>query len=198
MFDRLGEMFHFANAGSIVLVVIVLAAIIGVAFFIARSRMKREKATSAAKAKKVEAVQKAREKLSKEPVITEAESGEIKLYGVGEINALVFTKDGSHIDFTTIPMPIGNINQFQPNLAFSGAGCIVKENENGEIVDWDTSNIEYKPEESPERAWFAIHPNPQTKRFWTVPIAWWKSVSMWFAAGMLLIVFIAFLAVFGG
>jgi len=118
--------------------------------------------------------------------------------GKGKIKCLCFHKiQGVNIaDFTTIPEPIGELYQFDPSCPITGSGYIVKEDEKGKIVDYDPREVTFKIEESPEYAWFAIHWDILKSVFF-VPVQWWKSTSVWFAAAMLVIVFITSLAVLG-
>jgi len=125
-----------------------------------------------------------------------SESG-VKI-GQGNIKCLCFRRiKGVNVaDFTTITEPVGELYQFDPSCPVTGSGYIVKEDKNGVIVDYDPREIAFKVEESPERAWFAIHWDI-VKAVFFVPIQWWKSTSVWFAAAMLVIVFVATLAVVG-
>jgi len=120
------------------------------------------------------------------------------ILGEGNIKCLCFRKiQGVSIaDFTTIPEPIGELYQFDPSCPITGSGYIVRENEKGEIVDYDPREVKFKIEESPERAWFAIHWDI-VKQVFFVPVQWWRSTSVWFAAAMLVIVFVTSLAVLG-
>jgi len=125
------------------------------------------------------------------------ESSEVIL-GKGSIKCLCFRKiQGVNVaDFTTIPEPIGELYQFDPSCPITGSGYIVKENEKGKIVDYDPREVKFKIEESPERACFAINWDI-VKSVFFVPVQWWKSTSVWFAAAMLVIVFVVSLAVLG-
>jgi len=118
--------------------------------------------------------------------------------GAGDIKCLCFRKiRGVNVaDFTTIGKAIGEMYQFDPSCPITGSGYIVKENAEGKIVDYDPRELAFKVEESPERAWFAINWDI-VKLVFFVPIKWWKSTSVWFAAGMMVIVFITSLAVLG-
>lgn len=118
--------------------------------------------------------------------------------GAGSIKCLCFRKikGVNAADFTTIPKPIGELYQFDPSCPVSGSGSIVKENGEGKIVDYDPREIEYKLEESPEYAYFATTWDI-VKSVFFIPLQWWKSTSVWFAAAMLVIVFITSLAVLG-
>ena len=118
--------------------------------------------------------------------------------GKGNIKCLCFRKiQGVNIaDFTTISEPVGELYQFAPSCPITGSGYIVKEDEKGNIVDYDPREVTFKIEESPERAWFAINWDI-VKQVFFVPVQWWKSTSVWFAAAMLVIVFVVSLAVLG-
>ena len=124
--------------------------------------------------------------------------GKKTILGQGDIKCLCFHKiKGVNVaDFTTIGEAIGELYQFDPSCPITGSGYIVKENADGEIVDYDPRELAFKIEESPERAWFAINWDI-VKSVFFVPIQWWKSTSVWFAAGMMVIVFITSLAVLG-
>lgn len=128
----------------------------------------------------------------------ESEPKEEKELGSGDIKCLCFRKiKGMHVaDFTTIRKPIGELYQFDPSCPVSGAGYIVKENEKGEVVDYDPREIEFKLAESPEYAYFATNWDI-VKQVFFVPVQWWKSTSVWFAAAMLVIIFVISLAVLG-
>ena len=128
----------------------------------------------------------------------EKEGATESILGTGGIKCLCFhkIKGVNAADFTTIPNAIGELYQFDPSCPVSGSGYIVKENDNGAIVDYDPREIEYKLEESPEYAYFATNWEI-VKSVFFVPIQWWKSTSVWFAGAMLVIIFITSLAVLG-
>lgn len=206
MFDRFLEMFRNISLSGILIIVGLIIVIILVAVLIARMRAKRSKRPSSTDTR-VSDKTKADKWVGAPLYVSDKErksqgksvkNVELEIqYGRGGFKAMVYTKEGN-IDFTTIPEPVGNIYQFETSLPFSGGGYIVKEDINGDIVEYAPSAIEIVTKELPEWAWFAIHCKDIVKRFWQVPAPWWHSVSMWFAAGMMLIVFISFLAVFGG
>lgn len=129
--------------------------------------------------------------------ISEAPPDSNCVLGTGNYKCMAYRYDGS-LDFTTMPEPIGELYSFDTSCPFSGAGYIVKELKTGEIVDYDPREMPIEPKATPEWAWFAINPRDVTKRFWTVPTPFWKSGSMWFAAAMIVVLFISFLSVFGG
>ena len=138
---------------------------------------------------------------SYEGVSAEAKPGVPKkkiILGKGNIKCLCFHKiKGVNVaDFTTIGEAIGELYQFDPSCPITGSGYIVKENTEGIIVDYDPRELAFKVGDSPEMAWFAIHWDI-VKSVFFVPIQWWKSTSVWFAAGMMVIVFITSLAVLG-
>jgi len=120
------------------------------------------------------------------------------ILGKGNIKCLCFRRiKGVNVaDFTVMPEAIGELYQFDPSCPTSGSGYIVKEDSNGDIVDYDPREVTFKIEESPERAWFAIHWDI-VKSVFFVPVNWWKSTSVWFAAAMIVVVFITSLAVLG-
>jgi len=119
------------------------------------------------------------------------------ILGTGECKCLCFrTIKGVNIaDFTTIPKPIGEQYQFDPSCPVSGWGSIVKEDKDGNIVDYDPREVTYDLKKSPEYAYFATVWDI-CKRVFYVPIPAWKSSAMWFAAAMLAITFITGLVVF--
>lgn len=116
------------------------------------------------------------------------------ILGTGEHKCMCYKK-GNIIDFTTIPEPLGEVYQFEPSCPISGAGYIVKENEDGKVVDYDPREVEVHIERSPEYAWFASHWDIVRVVF-SVPVQWWKSASTYFAVGMLVVVFVCGLVVF--
>lgn len=125
------------------------------------------------------------------------ENGKTKV-GTGHYKAMVYRKNGITVDFTTIPEPAGSLYQFDTSCPINGGGFIAKETKDGDIIGYDPRDVVIETEELPDWAWFAINCKEVVQNFWRVPTAWWKSVGLWFAAGMMLIVFICFLAVFGG
>jgi hypothetical protein len=128
----------------------------------------------------------------------ELTNGDKEILGKGNIKCLCFRwrKGVPSADFTVMENPIGEMYQQDPSCPIIGSGYIVKENEKKEIIDYDPREVKYKIEESPERAWFAINWDI-VKQVFFVPVQWWKSTSVWFAAAMLVIVFVASLAVLG-
>ena len=137
------------------------------------------------------------ESISADAKVPATEGSDVVL-GKGGIKCLCFRKiRGVNVaDFTTIGEAIGELYQFDPSCPITGSGYIVKENAEGKIVDYDPRELAFKVEESPERAWFAINWDI-VKSVFFVPLQWWKSTSVWFAAAMLVIVFITSLAVLG-
>lgn len=129
--------------------------------------------------------------------IEQAKKG--KMVGTGNIRCLCFRKiKGVPVaDFTTIPGSVGEIYSFDPSCPTSGPGYIVVETSDGDVVDYDPRQVKYTVTESPEYAWFATVWNIVNSVFF-VPIQWWRSTSTWFAVGMLVILFIVSLVVFGG
>ena len=185
------DIFNLIKLGGATTIIIIVAFVIifGLAFWWNITRIKRkQKAMSSAAIFPVAPAVLGRP--DKQP-------GKKSLIGTGAYKAMVYRYNNS-IDFTTIPEPIGNIYQFDTSCPFSGGGYIVKETKEGRIADYDPREVKIITEELPEWAWFAINCRDIVRQFWKVPIKWWASVSMWFAAGMMLVVFIAFLAVFGG
>jgi len=125
-------------------------------------------------------------------------NGEVTI-GKGKIKCLCFRKiQGVQVaDFTSISEPVGELYQFDPSCPISGSGYIVKENEKGDIVDYDPREVKYVWEESPDFAHLVMNGAQIIKNFWAVQVQWWKSTSVWFAAAMLVIVFVTSLAVLG-
>ena len=121
------------------------------------------------------------------------------ILGKGNIKCLCFRKiKGVNVaDFTTISEAIGELYQFDPSCPTPGSGYIVKENEKGEIVDYDPREVKCTWEESPDFAHLVMNGGQIIKNFWAVQVQWWKSTSVWFAAAMLVVVFITSLAVVG-
>lgn len=130
--------------------------------------------------------------------LKEGEGKKVTL-GTGTVKCLCFRKiQGVNVaDFTTIPEPIGELYQFDPSCPISGSGYIVREDEKGEIIDYDPREVKYVLDQSPEFAWLATNGDTVIKNFWQVMLPWWKSTSVWFAAAMMVIVFITSLAVLG-
>lgn len=123
--------------------------------------------------------------------------GEVKI-GSGKYQCICFRNiDGVNaIDFTKINKPIGELYQFDTSCPSSGNGYIVKQEGRGEIVDYDPRQEGYNIQNSPEYAWFAISWDI-CKRVFFIPVQWYKSSSVWFAAAMLVITFIVSLAIIG-
>lgn len=196
--ERIGEMFSNANVAVIVIVALLIGLFILVVWWRMRSIKKKRSQNSAFQAKKTESLKKA-------PPETVVDDGKKKkeaeepAYGPGfPYKAMVFLNDGESIDFTGIPKPIGHIKQFDTSLPFSGGGYIVKELTDGSLVSYDPRDVALETDQLPDWAWFAINCRDIVLRFWRVPNPWWKSIGMWFAAAMILAVFICFLALFGG
>lgn len=127
------------------------------------------------------------------------------ILGTGRYKCMAF-KLGNTIAWTTIPKPIGEAYFFEPTTPISGVGYIVREAKEGEtidgkktkegdIVDYDPREVQVELEKMPEHAWDAMNWKDDVEGFWIVPINWWRTPSMWFALGMMVIVFISSLVV---
>ncbi len=127
------------------------------------------------------------------------------ILGTGQYKCMAF-RQGNILDFTTIPEPIGEVYFFDPTCPTSGAGYIVREakegeiingrkTKKGEIVDYDPREVQVVIEKTPEYAWHAMNWTDDVEGFWIVPISFWKTPSMWFAVGMIIIVFVSTLVV---
>lgn len=118
--------------------------------------------------------------------------------GTGDVKCLCFRKiKGVNVaDFTTIPNAIGEMYQFDPSVPLKGSGFIVKQLDDGSIVDYDPREVPFIVKESPEYAYFATNWDILKSVFF-VPTSWYKSTAVWFAAAVLVIVFITGLAVLG-
>lgn len=130
---------------------------------------------------------------NKEPVKSPTQPSTL---GTGEVKCLCFRKINGVVvaDFTTMPKPIGEMYALDPSCPITGSGHIVYENKDGNILDYDPREVEYKTENSPEMAWFAINWDI-VKEVFFVPLQWWKSPALWMAGVMLVIIFITTLAV---
>lgn len=138
------------------------------------------------------------EAVSAEQGEAKPEDDSIKL-GRGAYKCLCFRKIKGVIvaDFTSINKPVGELYQFDPSCPFSGSGYIVRQLEDKTIMDYDPREVKVKTDETPDYAWHAINWKEDVNAFWTVPAKWWKNTASWFAAGVLVIVFISALASFG-
>jgi len=121
------------------------------------------------------------------------------ILGEGDIKCLCFRKVKSVIvaDFTYISEPIGELYQFDPSCPISGNGYIVKQLDDGTIVDYDPREVKVKENETPDYAWDAINWKDDVNNFWTVPVKWWRNVANWYAAGVLGLCFLGILVVLG-
>ncbi len=186
MSDFLEMLSSLSVAGIIILVVILLIFATVAAVYIRREIIGKSRRGSLT----------SKPEDSAPPIEHEDASASKSILGTGEVKCVAI-RPGNIIDFTTIPELIGEVYQVDTSCPRSGAVVIVRELEDGEIVDYDPREVPVVIEQTPEYAWFATNWNIVT-RFWAVPQIWWKSTSMWFAAAMMAIVFIAFLAVVGG
>ena len=100
-------------------------------------------------------------------------------------------------DFTTISKPVGEMYQFDPSCPINGNGYIVKQLENGEVVDYDPREVRVEIDTLPETAWHAINWRDDVVNFWTVATQWWKNLANWYAAAVLGLVFMGILVVMG-
>ena len=179
-----------------IIIVLILVAAVGGFIYWRRRRGRKQKPVKIAEIpeSKIEETRA----VDLNPPIPSAVAGN-KRRGTGHYPAMVICKvDGEDVvDFTTIPEPIGEIYQFDTSCPMHGGGFIVKEMADGELVDYDPRDISVSLEETPEYAWFATHWS-DVKPFWNAPAQWWKSTANWYAAGLLVIVFISALVVLGG
>lgn len=127
-----------------------------------------------------------------------AEGKEIKpsILGTGDFKCLAI-KPGNIIDWTTIPAPIGEMYQADTSCPVSGSIYIVRETEEGKVVDYDPREVPVIIQQTPEWAWYATHWDIVRKVF-SIPLSWWKSTSLWFAAAMVVVMFIFGMASLGG
>lgn len=118
--------------------------------------------------------------------------------GAGKYNCICFRKIlGLNVaDFTKINKPVGELYQFDTSCPITGNGYIVMQAEDGSIIDYDPRQLEYNVRESPEYAYFAIDWSICNHVFF-VPKQWYKSSSVWFAAGMMVMTFVVSLAIIG-
>jgi len=147
-------------------------------------------------------IQEHREIIEAKTKYEEAKRGEklseekAQKFGVGSFKCMAF-RPGNIIDWTTIPAPIGELYQADASCPVSGGVYIVRETEDGDIIDYDPREVKVDIKTSPERAWYATHWDI-VKRVYSIPLAWWRSTATWFAAGMMLILFITVMAAIGG
>ena len=184
----------YAGPVGIAIIIIFVLAVTALVYF----KTKGKRAPNVKKDKKLPGIIKTKANESREAMEGETETdekGEKSILGTGNFKCLAF-RLGNIADFTTIPKPIGEAYQFDPSCPFSGMGYIVKESNNREVVDYDPREVPFDVKKSPEYAWFATH-WPIVKVVFSVAIDWWKSKAIWFAGGMMLIVFIVALAVVG-
>lgn len=117
--------------------------------------------------------------------------------GNGAYNAAVI-RQGQILDFTTIGEPIGTLITLSPTCPQSGGHYLVREDEEGKIVDFDHRDIPVDSELTPFRAWDTVNCRDEIVPFWTEDVKWWEDMSNWLTWGVLFIVFIATLAFVGG
>ncbi len=170
------------NGGAIVIIVLFVVVLAGIAVAVLRPKAK---------------IKEKQFKLSTSKLKEEVEETKVKgILGTGKYKCMAI-RPGNIIDFTTMPEPIGEVYQADTSLPMSGALYIVRELTTGEVVDYDPREVPVVIEESPERAWFAVHWDIVSRVF-SIPIKWWQSTSTWFAVGMMVILFICGLVSLGG
>lgn len=184
----------FHNAASIIITLVIIGAVLG--FVIYRSKHQGKITQSGVVG-------------SKEANVTFAviEDGTVEvaakkvLLGTGKYRCMAYRLHpqwGPSVDFTTMPEPVGDMVIAETSLPMSGSIYEVVELLDGSLVPYNEARqMPIIDEETPEFAWICTHWE-SARRFWTVPKAWWKSMSNWYAAGMLCIVFIVVLVVTGG
>jgi hypothetical protein len=195
MFDKFINLLNWGGPSTVIIIVVIALIFIASVFWGIKHRIKKEKVTSAS----LDTPVKITKKETAEADTDEPEdAGYKQLRGTGKYKAMVYCADGISIDFTTIPYRLGNIHTLDTSLPQPGGNYIVKELSDGTLAAYDPRDTVMETKETPDWAWLAINCKVIVQNFWRVPNAWWKSVGMWFAAGMILVVFICFLAVFGG
>lgn len=120
----------------------------------------------------------------------------VSILGTGSINCAAF-RPGNILDWTTIPFPIGEVYLADTSCPVSGNLCIVRELDNGEVVDYDPREVEVIDKQTPEWAWQSTHCKEMVRRFWCVQLSIWKSPAIWLAAGMIMVTFIFAMGVIG-
>lgn len=189
MFDKLSGMFSNVTVGSVVAIILILAAIIGIALFIAWRRSKSNKIPSTSRAIRINTP-------VNEPV-TEAQADEPEEDQEPETEpAYILTLDGS-IDFDFIPVPLGDVFVADTSMTKSGPCYLVKETAPSIYEAYDPRTAPLVSEETPINAWFATHWDIVREVFSVIP-PWWKSTSLWIAALTGVAAFIVALALVGG
>jgi len=194
MFDGFKMLGGMDTTGTIVIVVIVL--VVGLIFFIKKGYARAEKQEALRILELTHKYEQEKIETKKESKTDEGPKEPSSILGKGDIPCMAF-KLGNIVDWTTIPAPIGEAYLADTSCPISGTVFIVKQLENGDIVDYDPREVPVVIKQTPEWAYSATHCKEIVKRFWYVPYSVWKSPSLWFAAGMLVIMFIFGMGVIG-
>ncbi len=120
------------------------------------------------------------------------------ILGTGRYKCLAVR--GNILEWTTIPKPIGKHTQSETSMPVSGGIYIVRELQQDEIIDdiqkvagdvvaYDPRHVKVEMLQTPEAAYFAIN-WPIVDQVYMVPKPWYTNIKVWFAAAMLIIVFL--------
>jgi len=115
--------------------------------------------------------------------------------GTGKFKCYVLRQSGV-LEHSVIPEPIGNIFTSDVGMPIKGACYLVKENPDGNIVDYDPRSVEFNDEETPIYAYHALHWNICDNIF-KFGHQWWQSVPTWLAVGSMALAFLIAL-IYGG
>lgn len=100
------------------------------------------------------------------------------------------------VNFTTIEKPLGEPQIVGASLPKPGQVYLIKQ-EGIRLIDYDERKEPYNADTTPSQAYICTHCDDIIQDFWTADVKWYQNTSNWFAAGMLILDFFAFMAVVG-
>lgn len=195
--DKFLEMFGGINVGQLILVILFCA--IGVAGFLYYKKIKRKiKKDNEVKPLVVMAkplvkgqVEAGIEEITDHPGRTKP-SIEV---GIGRYRCFVISESRPDY-FTTIQEPVGNVFVAETSMPQSGQCYLVREWADGYVEDYDPRMVEYDDNETPQRAYRAMHWEIAHQVF-HVESNFWGKINPWWAVGIIGVFIFIVMIVFG-
>jgi len=129
-------------------------------------------------------------------VAAETPKSDVFITPKGKYAAMVLSFRDQMLKPCQINKPCGRQLYFDPSNAKSGWKYFIREDKDGNAEDYEPRNEPLVSEETPPRAWFAVH--------WEVVGEWfafsysiWQDMKTWLVAGLVLFTFIIVLVTIG-
>jgi len=115
-------------------------------------------------------------------------TGTVRCIAIRNSALLGYDNGVNIIDFTTMPVPIGELHFADTSCPVSGGVYTVKENADGALEDYDPRQVPMDVKTTPERAYQATH-WPELAGVWNTPLPFYKNERFWLAIAALIVMF---------